>query len=649
MIRASSNEATAAVNTASVSLDKLKSSLNTLGTQMTTMFTVPIVAAGAAGIKLAMDLDKSMRNIQSITKQTDESLGALSDTFVEMSTDMTKTTDTAQNLANAFYDIVGSGFEGADAMKVLEVATKAASAGLTTTQNSVKGITAVLNAYNLKADDAAHVSDLLFETVNRGVGTFEELNASLSNVIPTSAAMNISLEEVMAAMATMSKQGFSFAESSVALNQAMTALISPSEAMSKAISELGYSSGQAMVDALGFSGAMQALAEHTGGSQEQMAALFGNVRAMRAAFALTGDAANMFSEDLIAMAQASGATEAAFAEQMKSFDAVWKNFQNTLNAALIEIGQALLPLLTQFLQTAVIPLVQWFRSLDDTTKAWIIGIAGVIATVGPLLLLIGQLIGAFQAIATIAPILAGGISAIGGAFALLFTPLGLFVAFVAIAVAAILGNWFGLRDALVNSVGAIVNAVSQVGDAFKGAGNMVAQGWENIYHQVGTTLAQIAQIVGITLGRLAVIGLTIGKEIIGGLIKGFSHAMIQFIALVQEKVAEVNQAIKNAFGIASPSKVMMEVGQNIVAGLHKGIENFGGIGVDVPSVSGSRSMPSLAMQGASNGGNGNGGGNTTWNIYPPMGTSAEQIDYIAREIDKRQGKEIARRGGKPIK
>ena len=61
-----------------------------------------------------------MRNIQSISKQTDAEIAQLSDTFVEMSTDMSKTTDTAKNLAAGFYQVQSSGFAGADAMIVLE-------------------------------------------------------------------------------------------------------------------------------------------------------------------------------------------------------------------------------------------------------------------------------------------------------------------------------------------------------------------------------------------------------------------------------------------------------------------------------------------------------------------------------------------------
>lgn len=601
------------------SLKSLSSQLTSLGTQLTATFTVPLVAAGAAGIKLASDLDKSMHNIGSITKQTDESLAQLSDEFVKMSTDMTKTTDTAKNLADAFYDVVGSGFEGADAMKVLEAATKAASAGATTTQAAVKGLAAVINAYGLSANDATHVSDLLFETVNRGVGTFEELNSSLSNVIPTAAAMNISLEEVMAAMATMSKQGFSFAESSVAINQAMTAFISPTEAMSRAIHELGYNSGQAMIDALGFAGAMQALAKHTGGSTEAMSSLFGNVRAMRAAFSLTGDAAGMFAEDLAAMSDANGATAAAFAEQMKSFDASFKNFMNTWNALLIDIGQTMMPVLAGIMN-ALVPLIQGFMALPEPVKQIILVFLALLAALGPILIIFGQIAGAISTIMALWPALVAGFGMLAGLIAGILSPLGLFIAGVVLLGTAIVNNWFGLRDGIVSFFSMLVSGFSKVGDAFKAVSAMILEGWSLLFRALGE----------------------MGGQLIQGLLNGMAEGFKKLVVWILSKANEMAQAVRNAFGIHSPSKVMEDIGKNVVAGFHKGIEGMGGIGVNVPAAGGGMQgrQPSLAYGGA-------GGGNVTYynNFVLPEGTTQQQ----AREIDRHLAKQAMRRGARKTK
>lgn len=602
------------------SLKEMGASLTSIGTQMTAAFTLPIVAAGAAGVKMATDLDKSMRNIQSITKQTDESLSVLSSSLVALSTDMSKTTDSATNLADAYYQIISSGVDATDAMKVLEVATKAASAGLTTTEVAAKGIITVLNSYKLGVEDASRVSDILFETVNRGVGTFEELNSSLSNVIPTASIMGISLEEVSAGMATLSKNGFSFSEASVAMNGAMNALLSPTKAMQSAISEMGYSSGQAMVDALGFAGAMQRIAEYTGGSSEELARLFPEIRGFRAAAILAGNGAESFAQDLAAMTGSAGATQAAFAEQMKSFDASFKNFQNTLNALLIDVGQTIMPVLAAVMNFLT-PIIQGFMALPTPIKQIILVILALVAAIGPLLIIIGQVIGAISAIGAIIPIVTGAFTA----FLALGAPVIALIGLVIAAIVLLITNWQNLGD-----------TVSQIG-------TLIVEGWKRLFTDIGTTIGQIGQLIWEGLNRLSGGMLQLGANIIEGLINGIKSKAVDLVAYVFGLSKELTAAIKTALGIHSPSKVMEGLGKNVVQGFHKGIESLGGIGVDVPQVSrGGNGQPSLAMAGG-------GGGATVqnFNIYPPIGTGKEQVDYIYKEISKRMADDAKRRGARP--
>jgi TP901 family phage tail tape measure protein len=157
-------------------------------------------------------------NINSIAGLSEDQLGKLGDQFVSLSLDSSKTFESANALATGFYDIQSAGFAGADGMKVLEASTKAASAGMSTTQTAANAISATLNAYGESADQAAHVSDVLFQTVNLGVVNFEELSSSIGRVIPSAASAKISIEEVGAAVSTMTKSGLAGAQAVTDLN-----------------------------------------------------------------------------------------------------------------------------------------------------------------------------------------------------------------------------------------------------------------------------------------------------------------------------------------------------------------------------------------------------------------------------------------------
>jgi TP901 family phage tail tape measure protein len=434
--------------------------MSNLGSDLTRNLSLPLAALGGIAAKSAIELDTEMRNIQSISKQTDAEIAALSDTFLDMSTDMRKTTDTAKNLAAGFYQIQSSGFAGAEAMEVLEKATKAGSAGLASTDVAATALAATLNAYGKGADQAGHISDLLFETVNRGVVTFGELSGSLSNIVGTAAQAGVSFETVSAAIATMSKQGQSGAESTVALNQLILGLIKPSEDLERAIQNLGYSSGQAMLNALGLGGTLQALSAAGYDSTEAMATLFPNVRALRAALALTGEGAQMFVGDLAAMENAAGATDAAFEQQTKSISAQLKNLKNEFTALGIELAQVAVP--------ALMESVGWlkqqakaFRDLDPEMQKNIVVWTGIAIAAGPALKIIGglatgigTLVGWFPKIAAGGIAIATAMSQVGAAFALMAEGQGVF----AVATAGVAG----LTAALIP----VVAAIAAIGVAY---------------------------------------------------------------------------------------------------------------------------------------------------------------------------------------
>jgi len=396
------------------------------GGMLTAGLTLPLVGVAKAGVEAATGLDREMRNIQSISKATDEEIAALSETFVRMSMDVSVTTDSAQKLAAGFYDIQSSGFAGADAMTVLQASTKAASAGLTDTAVASKAITAVLNAYGMSADQATRVSDTLFRTVDIGVVSFEELATNLGDVVGTGAVAGVTIEELGAAFATMTKGGISAAESATALNQLMLSFISPSKAAAGAAVALGVDLSAAALQSKGLAGVMAEVTQKTGGSVEALSALFPNVRALKAALSLTRGEMGPFAEDLATIGTAAGATQAAFEIQTRSFAAQMASFQNTLQGLFIGLGQIILPVLTDLI-AQIKPVIDQIMGLDEGTKRLIVTIGAVAAAAGPVLLIIGGL--------------AAGLGA-------LLSPIGLVIAALAALGAAYATNFGGMRDAV---------------------------------------------------------------------------------------------------------------------------------------------------------------------------------------------------------
>lgn len=208
----------------------------------------------------------------------------------------------APEAAKALYEIVSAGHDGADGMKILEVAAKSAIGGLTETATAADAITTILNAYNLSADKASSVSDQLFTTVRLGKTTFGELGSSIAQVAPIAAAYGIGIDEVLAAVASLTKQGTPTAE-------AMTKIRA---AIQGTANELGDAAFQGRT----FQEALQLINEKAGGSASKMKEMLGTDEGLAAALALTGKNARSAASDLEELRDSLGATEAAF-EKMK--------------------------------------------------------------------------------------------------------------------------------------------------------------------------------------------------------------------------------------------------------------------------------------------------------------------------------------------
>jgi hypothetical protein len=474
-----------------------------------------------------------------------------------------------------------------------------------------------LNAYNLEASESERVMDTLFQTVNIGVGSFEDLSASLANVTGVAASLGIPLEEVAAGMATLSKNGMEFERAARAMRQAMTNLINPTAEGQKIIEAMGFASGQAMIDALGFAGALQAIAEHTGNSTTEMSKLFSDVDGLQAVLGLTGDNAQKFAADLEAMGMAAGATSEAFAIQTQSFDAAWKNFQNTLNALLIEVGQVLLPLLTGFMQNVLIPLIQGFRSLPEPVQGFIIGLLGIIAVIGPILLIAGQLIGAFTALAGIMPIVSAGFAA----FMALGAPVIALIAAIVVAIGLLIFNW------------------DKLGTTISQLGTIIDQATGGFFSRLLTTLSQLGQLIMKAWQQMGTIAYDIGSAIINGLINGIKSKAVDLIAYIFGLSEELTAVIKRALGISSPSKVFEDIGKNVALGFQGGVEKLGGLNVNAPQVNGQSIRGGATLAGAGAGG---GGANITNHFYLPQGSDEQTYQHIK----KRMARDAQRKGAK---
>ena len=336
-------------------------------------------AAAAAGLAFAVtkasEFETAMLNVNSIAKESPATFDAMKASVLELSKELPQS---AETLAQGLYDIASSGFAGEEGLTVLEAAAKAASAGLAQTSESAAGITAVLNAYGYDAEEAARVSDVLFKTVDRGVITFPQLASEIGKVTALAAPLGVSIEEVGAGIAVLTKNGIDGANATTQLNAIMQQFIKPSKEAQKVAAKYGIELTSQALASKGLSGALAEMVDKTNGSAEALGAILGNARAIRGAFVLAKNGGADFNEELALMQNAAGATDTALSYQEQGLAFQLQILSNNFTAMAIEVGEVVIPELIKLLNAFREQILPTLGAVADAIKTNVVPVLGTL-------------------------------------------------------------------------------------------------------------------------------------------------------------------------------------------------------------------------------------------------------------------------------
>lgn len=377
----------------------------TLGKQISMYFSAPLAAIGTASLMMSGKFDKSMREVSTLSNDISRNLTGFSADIVNMTKKIPIGADAA---AKALYQIVSAGHDGAQGMRVLEVSARAAIAGVTDVTTAADAITTLLNAYKISAKNAEAISDQLFTTVRLGKTTFGQLGTSIAQVAPIAASFGVETEQILAAVATLTKSGTPTAQ---AMTQIRAAIIAASKVL-----------GDGAFETQTFQAGLAKIADMAGGSESKLRALIPEIEGMNGVLGLTGKNAVTAASDLVELTNSAGASEVAYSRMMDGFLNKYELFKNKIHAIIVQIGDALIPI-AEAVMGAVGRMAESFSNLDAPTRNAIVLIAGVTASIGPLLLAVSGVVKVFAAMKV-------------GALAML-NPIGLAVGAIGLLIAVV--------------------------------------------------------------------------------------------------------------------------------------------------------------------------------------------------------------------
>ncbi len=358
--------------------------------------------ARAAVSTLGVNTDELGRNLASLSRELGNNVSQV-------------------ELMEAAYDVASSGFsDAASNTEVMRAAALLATGGFTDLQTAGDGLTSVLNAYGLSAEDATKVTDGIIQTQNDGKIVAGEYAREIGRLAPTAKASGVSLEELNAAISGATAQGVPVGSTFAGIQQAIVSILKPSQDASQYAKELGIEWNASALQAKGLGGFLQQLVDRGAASSEAIIRLTGSTEAQTALMPLLNDGLQKYNQFLDNQRGSAGAAADASEKATATIDGSLKRLQNTISNLTVETFAGLAPIVAGAINV-VSGFVEAIAAVPTPIKVLggvLVGLAGAFAATAIAVaafnstLIQGQIAAAGAAITSLAATISGTLGAV---------------------------------------------------------------------------------------------------------------------------------------------------------------------------------------------------------------------------------------------
>ena len=589
-------------------IEKAGRSISSVGSNMTKSVTMPILGIGGAAVKVAADFESGMDKVASISGATGSDLDKLSEKAKEMGK-LTKFS--ATDSADAFSYMAMAGWKTKDMLDGIEGVMYLAGAtgeDLATTSDIV---TDALTAFGKSAEDTNSFVDVLAATSANANTNVSMLGESFKYVAPVAGSLNYSYQDVAHALGLMANAGIKASQAGTSLRSWLTRLASPTKQSAEAMDALGVS----MTDSKGNMKSLEQLMRET---RESFAGLTEEQKAARAAqlagktgmaglLAVVNSSDKDFEKLAGAIGESNGAAKEMYNVANDNLNGQLIVLKSNVESLGISLGQKLIPLASKLVEK-IQGVVDKFNAMDDSTQKTIIKIAGVVAAIGPALLVLGKLTTGVGVVVGAVGKFGMAMKAAGGFVALVTSPVGIVVGVIAglIAVGVLLyKNWDKVKESAKNAWGHVTKTLAGVGaksGAVKKAFGGVIEQAKKLWEKIKDAGSGISKVIGKHLPDIVehfrkkfemsfsiVAGIATGLFTgISGVVSGIMKVLggiIDFISGVfTGNWKKAWQGVKDIFGgIFKTLGALLKTPLNAVIGLINGaINGINKIGITIP-------------------------------------------------------------------
>jgi len=544
--------------------DAIGESFKKTGQSLTRNVTAPLALAGGAAAKLAIDFDSSMTKIVSLVGIGATEVDGMRKEVLKLSGETAKA---PTELADGLFVLTSAGLRGNDALSALEQSAKASAAGLGETNDIARAVAGAMNAYGTDVISASKATDIITATARAGNFEVSQFSGALGRVLPFAKQAGASLEDVGGAVALLTRTNGDAAQSVTQVQALLRAFVVPTAEATKALGAVGLSAEdlRKAVSTDGLPAALEMLDEKLGGNREKLGRLLGSSEAASAAFQiLDADAASLAGTFGVTN-DAIGMTDDAFATTSDTAGFKMQKSLNGLKVVAIELGDSLVPVIEK-ISGAMEKATEKFKALSPEQKDMIVKVIAIVAAVGPMLIILGSVIGALGNLAV-------AIKVVGTALQFLtMNPIGAVILGIAALIAIIViivKNWDNIKVAASNAWARIKEIVGSAKDfivsKMQAIGDFIVK-----YHP----LAILFRLAQEWLPKIKDKFLAVGTNLVDGIKQGINNAWDSFKSFFIEKIGNPIKWAKEVLGIASPSKAFMDIGENVIKGFLKGVDKL---------------------------------------------------------------------------
>ena len=384
-----------------------------------------IAALGAASLAAFEEVDEGADIVIKKTGATGEAADALEESYKNV----------AGSIVGDFADIgsaVGEvntrfGLTGEELEDLSTVFLEFAEINDTDVNSAVEGVDKALKTFNVDQSQAKNVMGLLSSTAQKTGISMDDMLSLLQSSGPTLKEMGLDIGSAVTLMGNFEAAGLDSNEMLGKLQKAATYYNEKGLDMNEGLSDL-------ILRLQDSSTAADATAE----AYE----IFGKRGGL--AFITAAQEGKISIDDLTtSLDEYGGVVDDTYQQTLDGTDAMklaWQNMQIGLGELGSAIGETLAPIMEK-VTSAIQSVVEWFTSLDDSTRETIVTIGLIVAAIGPLLVIGGKVMKGISSITT-------ALSTLGNAS---FGPIGIVIGAIATLTAAGVALFDSWKNAYIDS------------------------------------------------------------------------------------------------------------------------------------------------------------------------------------------------------